>query len=203
MKDFSQLSDDASLQTAVKALESHGFRVVIAENRTEAKVEALKLIPEGKEVLTATSQTLQALGITDEINESGKYQSAKQQLMHMSREKDNLEMQKIGAAPEYVIGSVHAVTENGKVLIASRSGSQLPSYAYGASHVVWVVSTKKIVKDMEEGMKRIYEYVLPLESKRVQEVYKIPASEVRKLLVFNAEEPGRITIIFVKEDLGF
>lgn len=203
MKDFSQLANEISLKAAAASLQANGFQVIVAESGTEAKAEVLKLIPEGKEVLTATSKTLDALGITSQINDSGKYSSVKNKLTKMDRATQNLEMQKLGSAPEYVIGSVHAVTENGKALIASNSGSQLPSYVYGASHVVWVVSTKKIVKNVEEGMKRIYDFVLPQESKRVQQVYNMPESNVRKLLIFNSERPDRITIIFVKEDLGF
>ncbi len=114
-------------------------------------------------------------------------------------------MQKLGAAPEYVIGSVHTVTEDGHVLIiASASGSQLPAYVYAAEHVIWVVGTQKIVKNIEEGMKRIYKYVLPLESARAHKAYGVPGSSVNKLLIVNKEPvPNRITIILVQQPLGF
>lgn len=101
------------------------------------------------------------------------------------------------------MGSVHAVTQDGHILIASNSGSQLPAYAYSAAHVIWVVGTQKIVKNIEEGMKRIYEYCLPLEDARAQKAYGV-GSAVNKLLIVNVEKvPGRITIILVKEKLGF
>jgi len=121
----------------------------------------------------------------------------------MDRKTQGLEMQKLGAAPEWAVGSVHAVTEDGKVIIASASGSQLPSYAYGSSHVVWVVGSQKIVKDLDEGMKRVREYVLPLESERAMKAYGQPSS-INKLLILNKEaNPGRITMVIVKEKLGF
>ena len=95
------------------------------------------------------------------------------------------------------------VTEDGKVLIASNSGSQLPGYAYGSSHVIWVVGTQKIVNNIDDGMKRIDQYVLPLESERAHKAYGVPGSFVSKLLIFNRENPGRITMILVKQPLGF
>jgi acyl-CoA hydrolase len=114
------------------------------------------------------------------------------------------EKRKLGNGPDYAVGSVHAVTEDGKILIASNTGSQLPAYAYGAGKVVWVVGTHKITKDLDAGMKRIYDYVLPLESVRANKAYGVPGSFVSKLLIINKEvSPGSLIIIFVPEVLGF
>lgn len=203
--DYTKLASDESIQTTKKALEEHNIAVFITENGEEAKEKALSFIPEGAEVMTATSKTLEALGLNKIFNESVKYNSVKTKLMSMNRETDMLAMRKLGAAPEYIIGSAHAVTEDGKVLIASGSGSQLPGYSYGAAHVIWIVSTKKIVQNVDEATQRIYEHVLPLEDKRMKEVYGPQSgSNVNKLLIVNKElQPGRITLIFVKEDLGF
>ena len=111
----------------------------------------------------------------------------------------------LGAAPEWTIGSVHALTTDGKLIIASNTGSQLPAYAYGAAHVIFVVSAQKIAKDLDEGMKRLYEHVLPLESERANKAYNITSgSFISKLLIINREiQPGRITVIIVNEKLGF
>ena len=202
---FSTLALEDNIEVAQKALSEHGITVLIAENGNDAKEKILSLIPKVVEVMTATSTTLDQLGITPILNDSGDYNSVKSQLMKMDRDTQSLEMQKLGAAPEYVIGSVHAVTEDGKVIVASGSGSQLPSYTYGAPHVIWVVSTKKIVKDLEQGLKRIYEYILPQEDARMKKVYGPDSgSHVNKLFILNNEiNKSRITLIFVKEDLGF
>lgn len=205
MKDFSQLATDESILKAKLSLEKNGISVKIASNISEAKEMALSSIPEGSEVMTATSTTLDQLDLTPHFNDSGKYNSVKSQLSKLNRETDSLKMQKLGASPEYVIGSVHAVTHDGKVIVASGSGSQLPAYSYGAPHVVWLVSTKKIVENIDEGMKRIYEHTLPLEDARMKKVYGPDAgSNPRKILIFNAEaNRERINLIFIKENLGF
>lgn len=203
-KKYNTLASDKTIDATIANLKTNGINAVVVSSKEDAKKEIYKLIPEGAEVMTATSTTLDQMGLTDEINDSGKFNSIKSQLMKLNRDKDQLKMQQLGAAPEYVIGSVHAVTTDGKVIIVSNTGSQLPSYSYGASHVVWVVSTKKITKDLDDGINRAYEHILPLESVRVQKAYGMPNSEIKKLLIINKEiNPERITIVFVKEDLGF
>jgi hypothetical protein len=110
----------------------------------------------------------------------------------------------MGAVPEYMVGSVHAVTETGCVLIASNTGSQLAGYAASAEHVIWVVGTQKIVPDIDEAIKRVYEYTYPLEDLRAQEAYGGMHSNISKLLIVMREiNPERTKLIFVKENLGF
>ena len=121
----------------------------------------------------------------------------------MNRETQGREIRKLIGAPDYAAGSVHAVTEDGHVLIASNTGSQLGPYASGAGKVIWVVGAQKIVKDLNEGFRRIEEYVLPLEEAHMQELYKV-STAVSKVLIVNREiRPNRITMIIVKEELGF
>ena len=201
---YETIPNDNTVNKTAEALKRNGINALIAEDEQEAKKIIMGMIPKNAEILTMTSVTLDAIGLTKEINESGKYNSLRNKLNKMDRTKQGIEMQKIGAAPEWVIGSVHAVTEDGHVLIASNTGSQLPAYAYGSSKVIWVVGAQKIVKNFEDGLKRVYEHSLPLESERAKIAYGVPGSAVNKLLVVNNEvNPGRITVVLIKEKLGF
>lgn len=201
---WDSVKDDQVIRDTIVALEKNGINAVMVASGAEAKAKVLELIPEGAEVMDMTSVTLTDTGIAKEIHESGKYASVRNKLNAMDRATQGAEMQKLGAAPEWAIGSAHAVTQDGKVMIASNTGSQLPAYAYGASHVVWVVGAQKLVKNEEEGRKRIYDYVLPLESERARKAYGVAGSNVSKLLVVNQEvSPDRIMVIIVKEKLGF
>jgi hypothetical protein len=203
VKNWQALADEATLERTVEALQANHINVFVADNREQAKQHVLELIPDGAEVFTATSATVQAVGIADEINESGRYDAIRKKFMSMDRATHGAEMRKMGAGPDYVIGSVHAVTENGDVLTASFGGSQLSSYAHGAGKVIWVVSTNKIVKDLDEGFRRIAEHSLPLESERLHKIFG-RHSEIGKILIVRKEPvPGRITLVFVKEALGF
>lgn len=201
---YDTLAPEESVQKTVEALKTNGINAVVVNTGAEAKEMVLKMIPQGEEVMTMTSVTLDTIGLTAELNDSGKYNSARNTLMGMNRETQSSDMQKLGSAPTWTLGSVHAATEDGKLLIASNTGSQLSAYAYGSPHVIWVVGTQKIVPNLDEAMKRLDQYVLPLESERAKIAYGVPGSNVSKLLVVNKEtQPGRLTVVFVKEKLGF
>lgn len=198
------LPSTETIEKTIIALKANGIEAEVADSAENAKARALALLPEGAEVLTMTSVTLSGLGITQAIDETGKYNSVRMKLKTMDHATQGQEMQKLGAAPEYAIGSVHAVTQDGTVLVASNTGSQLPAYVYGASHVVWVVGAQKIVMDEEAAKQRLYEYTLPLESERARKAYGVDGSFVSKLLtIYRESSPGRIHIIFVPEVVGF
>lgn len=201
--DYWNLADDQTIEITTKALEQHGIKVFVVNNGQEAKKKLFEIIPEKAEVMDMSSVTLQTTGITQEIQESGKYVSVKKQLMGMDRKTSGREMQKIGAAPEIAVGSVHAITMDGTLMWASNTGSQLPAYAYGAGKVFWIVGTQKIVKDLNAGLDRIYSYCLPLEAERMKKAGG-EGSNVNKILIINGEiKPDRLFLIFVKEKLGF
>ncbi len=202
---YDQLATDQTIEKTVQALKSNGIETIVVANGEEAKKKVLEMLPQNAEVMTMSSVTLDTVGITDEINKSGKYNSARNKLYSMDRVKDGAAMNKLGAAPGWTVGSVHVVTEDGKLLIASNTGSQLPAYAYASDNVIWVIGAQKIVRDTNEGIKRINEYVLPLESERAKKAYGVPGSAVNKLLIINKEvNPNRrLTVIIVKEKLGF
>lgn len=203
MKNWEALATDESIQKASDSLISEGIEVILAASGEEAKAKVLEMIPKGAEVMTASSETLNTIGITSEINDIGNYNSVKSKLKSMDRATQGREMAKLGSAPDFVVGSAHAVSEDGHIFVASKTGSQLTSYAFSAGKVILVVGTQKIVKDWDEGKKRVYEYSLPREDERAQKA-GIGPSFVGKLLVINKEfKEGRIVVIFVKERLGF
>ncbi len=199
---WDKLADNGTLEKTAQALRKRGFEVMIVDSGDEARKKVLELLPKGSEVMNVTSTTLDQIGVSKDI-EDGEYTSLRKMIMSVDDERERHLARKRSLTPEYGIGSVHAVTEDGQVMIASASGSQLPIYAYGADHVIWVVGTQKIVKNLDDAFKRVYEHSLPLESERAHRAYHIPGSSVNKILIFEKETPGRIQIIFVREKLGF
>jgi bisphosphoglycerate-independent phosphoglycerate mutase (AlkP superfamily) len=200
---FGTLADGPRVERTVAALEANGIGVLRAANAAEAKEVVLSLIEEGSEVHHGASMSLDAAGISDEIDKSGRYESLRPRLFSMDRQTRADEIRRLGSAPEVMLGSVHAVTETGSLLTASMGGSQLGPYVSGAGRVILVVGTQKIVSDVDEGLRRIDEYALPLEDARAQAAYGIH-SGVNKVLIINREiTPGRITVVLVGESLGF
>lgn len=200
---WTTLADENTVRQTMAALKANNIDAMLMNSGEEAKHKVLAMIPKGAQVFTMQSMTLKALELDTAINESGEYDSVRNILNTLDRATQGREMKKLGSAPDWTVGSVHAVTQDGHLMIASNTGSQLAAYASGASHVIWIVWTQKIVKNHEEGFKRIYEHSLPLESERLQKLYNIQSS-VNKILIIDKESmPGRSAVIFVPEVLGF
>lgn len=200
--EFELPADRERMQRTVGALESRGFKAEIADSADHARRLVLDAIPDGAEVHGSLSETMQQLGITAEIDESGRYDSLRARLNQLDRETQGREMRKLGSAPDYIVGSAAAVTDDGQVVVASGSGSQLGAYAYAAGNVVLVVGHQKLVRDAEEGLRRVREYSLPREFARMQTV-GYPGTLLAKTLIIHQEPAGRIRVILVPETLGF
>jgi len=200
---FATPADDVRVRRAASALEANGFNVLRARDAAEARRMVLELIPDGATVHHGASQTLDVTGITEELESSGRYDPIGPRIRGMDRSTQGLEIRRLTATPDVMLGSVHAVTEAGSLLAASMGGSQLAPYAAGAGRVILVVGSQKIVTDLDEGLRRIDEYAFPLEDARAFEAYGIH-SGVNKVLIINREiVPGRITVVLVDEALGF
>jgi hypothetical protein len=200
---FGTVADEASIQRATAGLEANAISVRRAANANEAKRIVLDLIPDGSQVYQGASQSLDMTGITDEIEKSGRYEAIRPRIRSMDRKTQGDDIRRLIASPDVMLGSVHAVTETGSLLTASMGGSQLGPYVSGAGRVILVVGTQKIVPNLEEGLRRIDEYAFPLEDARIEAAYGIH-SAVNKVLIINREiTPGRITVVFVDEVLGF
>ena len=200
---FATVADEARVKQTAAALEANGIRVLRAADAAEAKRIVIGLVPDGSQVYHGASQSLEVAGITDQIEKSGRYEYLRPRIYSMDRATQADEIRRLSAAPDVMLGSVHAVTETGSLLTASMGGGQLGPYVSGAGRVVLVVGTQKILSDLEEGLRRIEEYAFPLEDARAQVAYGVH-SGVNKLLIINREiTPGRITVVFVDEVLGF
>jgi hypothetical protein len=201
--EFTELASDERIANATAALERNGIRPLLAATGADARSLVGSLIPDGAEVFNNTSQTLQAIGVADDIERSGRYQPLRLRLYLMDRELQRREMRTMAASPDYVVGSVHALTEGGSLLIASASGSQLGPLVSGAGQLILVIGAQKIVSDVATGMRRIYEYCYPLEDARARQAYGVPSGVNNILVVNKVMAAGRVTAIVVKERLGF
>src|SRR6185369_16466241 len=199
---FTTLPDEHTLAATITALEEHGFSVEVAEDLDAARQAVLARIPHGSSVMTNTSVTLQEAGLTDAINDGGPYDSARNKMFALDFATQAQQMKVIGGQPDYALGSVHAITRDGTLVIASASGSQLASYAWGAANVIFVVGAQKLVPTLAAAHERIYTHSLPLEDARAQAAYG-QHSQVGKLLEIHQELPGRIHIVLIRQQVGF
>ena len=204
---FTTLPDEQTLASAVTALEEHGFSVEVVDDLDAARQAVLARIPDGSSVMTNTSVTLQETGIADAVNDGERYDSARNRMFALANLGEQSatqaqQMKAIGGQPDYALGSVHAVTHDGTLVIASASGSQLASYAWGAANVIFVVGAQKLVPTVAAAHERIYQHSLVLEDARAIAAYG-QHSSVGKVLEIHQELPGRVHIVLVRQVVGF
>jgi len=199
---FTTLPDEKTLALAVTALEEHGFSVEIVDDPDAAREAVLARIPHGSSVMTNTSVTLAEAGIADAINDGGPYESARNAMFALDFATQAQEMKSIGGQPEYALGSVHEVSREGAVVIASASVSRLAACAGGAANVIFVAGAQKLVPTLEAAHQRIYQHSLKLEDARAQAAYG-QHSQVGKVLEIHQELPGRIHIVLIRQQVGF
>jgi acyl-CoA hydrolase len=200
---FTTPPDEPALEATVVALEEHGFSVEVVGDLDAARQAVLARIPDGSSVMTNTSVTLAETGIADAINDDGsRWESARNKMFALDFATQAQQMKGIGGQPDYALGSAHAVTRDGTLVIASASGSQLASYAWGAANVIFVIGAQKLVPDLPAAHERIYQHSLPLEDARAQAAYG-QHSQVGKVLEIHQEMPGRIHVVLIRQQVGF
>ena len=199
---FTTLPDEQTLASAVTALEEHGFSVEVVDDFDAARQAVLDRIPQASSVMTNTSVTLQETGIADAVNDGGPFDSARNKMFALDFATQAQEMKAIGGTADYALGSVHAITRDGTLVIASASGSQLAAYAWGAANVIFVVGAQKLVPTLEAAHERIYQHSLVLEDARAIAAYG-QHSSVGKILEIHQELPGRIHIVLIRQVAGF
>ncbi len=201
--EFSRVASREQVGAVASALERNGITCRVVDSAEEARTAVLAILPVGAEVYNNTSRTLEVIDVAEDIERSGQYQPLRPRLYQMDREMQGREMRQLSASPDWVVGSAHALTEEGSLVIASASGSQLGPIASGAGHVILVIGAQKVVPDLSTGLRRVYEYCLPLEDRRARLAYGIPSGVNNVLVINKAIAPGRITAILVNEPLGF
>jgi LUD domain len=199
---FTKPASEATLSAVADRLRERNFEAVIVDTAADAKAAALKLIPEGAEVHSGKSKTLEDTGIFQELMESGRYDFIRQRTLKMDRRTQMREITKLSAAPEYMLGSVQALTEAGQLVAASATGSQLGPYASGAGKLILVVGSQKIVPDLDTALRRITEHVQPWEDARLREQMGVGTKLARILIIERDFFPGRTTVILTREPVG-
>lgn len=194
------------LLKAAEGLKARGFGAAVVKDGKAALAAVKELVPAGSEVFTMASITLEETGIAEALNGPG-YASVRGKLGSLDKPGQEAEKRRLGAAPAFAVGSVHALTDDGVALIASLTGSQLPAYAAGADKVVFVVGGQKLVKNLDEALERLSSYVVPKESVRARKAYGLPDSfhsRPNKILLLQGEVvPGRIHFVLMEEAKGF
>jgi hypothetical protein len=171
--------------------------VHVVDNGERAKAVILGMIPDGAEVSIGSTQTIDELGISAEIEESGRYDALRPKLWAMDRATQMREMRKLAAAPDFMLNSAQAVSEDGRIVLGSYSGSQVGPVGGSAGKVILAIGAHKNVPDLGAALRRLEEYNLP----QLEAAYGV-ASTLNKVLILNGDFPGRVTVVLIKDVIG-
>jgi hypothetical protein len=199
--EFVKPASEATLEALAERLRARNFEVVILDDGAAAKAEVLARVPEGSQVHTGKSKTLEDIGIFQEFMENEKYDFIRRRTLKMDRKTQLDEMRKAGAAPDIMVNSAHAVTEAGQIVMTSATGSQIGPIAYGAGKLILVIGSQKVVPDLNTALRRIEDYVIPYEEDRLNVAHGV-AKMNRTLILEGEHTPGRTTIILVRKPIG-
>ena len=201
-EDFANPPPEETIQRVAQRMRESNIEVVAVDDGDQARKVVLERLPQGAEVHSGKSKTLQDAAVFDAIHDASRYNALRPRIFKMDRQTQGREIRKLIAGPDFMLGSVNAVTEDGVLVAASASASQLGPYASTAGKVILVVGSQKIVPDLETALRRIRDYVLPWEDAQVRKAMNI-GSFVGKILLIEREwVDGRMTVILVRQPIG-
>lgn len=195
------------IQRTLEAVQRRGIHAELAETQEAALRRLQELIPPGAQVMTGGSATLKEIGF-EAILISGQHpwRNFKADLMAEKDPARQSDLRRLGTLSEFYLGSVNALAETGELVFASATGSQLPAYAYSSRNVIWVVGAQKIMPTLELALRRVREYVLPLEDQRQKSLGNVAGSHIGRILIMENEPTylrRNLTLILVNQVLGF
>ena len=204
--DYTKLAAKETVIKVIGALTSRNVEAMMVETKEEALAKIKELIPPGAGVMNGSSRTLEEIGFVEYLK-SGTHgwNNLHEAILAEKNIAEQAKLRKQAALSDFYLGSVHALAQTGEMVIASNSGSQLPHVVYTSPNLLLVVGTQKIMPTLEDALKRLKDYVAPLEDTRMKDAYGV-GTNLSKMLIFNYEHPmlGRhVRVIFVNQKLGF
>ena len=199
--EYAKPASEATLEALAERMRARNFEVVIVDDGAAAKAEVLSRVPEGSQVHSGKSKTLEDAGIFDEFMDNEQYDFIRRRTLKMDRNTQRDEMRRAGAAPDFMVNSAHAVTEKGQIVMTSATGSQIGPIASGAGKLILVIGSQKVVPDLDTAFRRIEDYVIPYEEDRLNVAHGV-AKMNRTLILGGDHTPGRTTIILVRQPIG-
>jgi hypothetical protein len=204
--EYNTLASKEAVEKTVAALKERNFEPIILETKKQALEKIKELIPAGASVMNGASTTLDQIGFVGHLKSGDHdWHNLHEAILSEKDPKEQAKLRRMSVVSDFYLGSVHALSQTGEMVIASNTGSQLPHLVYTSPNIILVVSTKKITPSLESALERLRVHVLPLEDERIQKQYGIHTTHA-KTLILHKENPSmgrKVHVLLVSEDLGF
>ncbi|MEK6957706.1 MAG: lactate utilization protein [archaeon] len=201
---WEKMPGEKTINETMENIRARGIDVTMVETRKDALDKIKELIPKGSEVMNGSSTTLMDIGFVDYLK-SGKHGWTNLQ-EEILKEKDwpkQLDLRRGATTAEYFLGSVNAIAKTGELVACDASGSRVGAYLFSAKNLVLVSGAQKITGSLEDAMKRVREYVFPLEDQRARKAYGMGSATGKWVIMEKEGAPNRVKLILVKEKLGY
>ncbi|MBT0732799.1 lactate utilization protein [Methanoculleus bourgensis] len=203
-RQWSRIPDDATIRKTVAAIEARNMRVILAETAGDALQAVMDLIPEGAEVMNGTSTTLVEIGFDRVLEENPKgWRDYHAIVTAENDEKKRHALRRKSVAADYFLSGVQAIAESGEVVGCDKTGSRTGAWPHAAAHLILVSGANKVVPTLDDALRRCREYALPLEDQRARRVYGTPSAIGKYVILGEEVIEGRITLVLVREQLGY
>ncbi|MPQ42974.1 lactate utilization protein [Clostridium tarantellae] len=196
----------------VEILDNKKYNAIYVNNINEAKEKVLELIPKGSSIALGGSVTLNEMDLINTFrNGDYKFYDRYQQLPFV----EIVEIMRQSMIADFLVTSTNAITENGELVNMDCSGNRAAGMIFGPKKVIIVVGANKLVKDIDEAMRRI-EKVAIMNAKRIN--HKTPCVETGQcddcfvkgrlcnyvsIVKNGAKFPGRFTVIVIGDEVGY
>lgn len=211
MNDYKRWQAKLKARKIVKILNKKGYTAQYAENGEEAKALVIKRVKKGSTIGFGGSTTLKEYGIVEHFY-NGNYQI----FDRYNQPNFDLEVECYRQAllADYFLTSTNVITENGELMNRDSSGNRASAIVFGPKEVIIVTGVNKVVKNMDEGFKRLRD-IAPLNCKRIG--HETPCAETGECsdcdilasmcnfttIVHNGRKFGRYYIVVTPEDVGY
>jgi len=203
VKLWDRVPEQETIDKTIRALNARGFKAELVSDRRAALEKVRSLIPNGAEVMTGSSKTLEEIGLANALASGDHpWNNLKARIVaEMDRERQ-MALRRMATFADYFLGSVHAITTDGQMVAGSASGSQLGAYAFGGKNLIIVAGTNKITEDLDEALLRLREHSVPLEDQRMKKL-GFPGTFLSKIFIYEGEHQRNVHVLLVNEKLGF
>ena len=200
---WDRMPGERVLAETVLAMEKRGMKVIVASGRKDALEKLRGLVPEGAEVMNGTSTTLIEIGFIDALERGDMgWRSVHKVINSENDEAKRHELRRKSVCSDYFVSGVNAIARTGELVACDRSGSRVGAFPFAAKNLIIVAGANKIAPSLEDALRRVREFAYPLENVRAKRVYGV-GSVLGKFVILAAEETGRVTVVLVKERLGY
>ncbi len=201
---WNEIPSDEVINKTAEAIKSRGINVVVVTSGKDARKKLIEIIPKGAQIANGSSTTLHQIGYIDYLKSGNHgWKNYQDLILKETDPEKQADLRRLATTADYFVGSVNAIAETGELVIVNATGSANSAYPFAAKNLIIVAGVQKIVPALQDAMKRVREYVFPLEDARMMKEYGIHSSFGKWVIIEKELNKGRITLILVKEKLGF